>query len=136
MLLLATCCDMWPSRPSASPLNRSRATIMKSLSGGSISGLALDACIEGEMERFSHVYVTAEYVLIYNTAYYASMCCLFTIGVFTFQMLVFFVSAIAVMRLFTNLDSQLLACLQNWTLNMKILSLQMIINYNNSFYFK
>lgn len=48
----------------------------------------------------------------------------------------FFVSAIAVMRLFTNLDSQLLACLQNWTLNMKILSLQMIINYKNSFYFK
>ena len=40
MLLPATSLSMWPSRPSASPESRSRATIMKSLSGMSIcSGL-------------------------------------------------------------------------------------------------
>lgn len=42
----ATSCSTWPPRPSASPLSRSRATIMKSLSGASYwSGCWLYICV-------------------------------------------------------------------------------------------
>ena len=45
ILLCATRRSMWCSRPSASPLSKSSATIMKSLSGASYcSGLAAFAC--------------------------------------------------------------------------------------------
>lgn len=52
----ATSCSTWPPRPSASPLSRSKATIMKSLSGASYwSGCWLYICVNQYRTHNEHL---------------------------------------------------------------------------------